>query len=221
MPLQPTDSALEVFKGAKGIDDQSSIVKLDPGFASFVSNLEASSDVWKRRAGRDFSFLGSGNSLIVALLTWDDGTYTEIASFGSVVYDMTTAITYILNSGVKLIIQSADLNYWNVTPDANGLINPVVVAAPSATSQAANFTVANGESIAFKISATAATQILCDVDHGAWYLKGLGTTVGTTTYTTDLVFTVASGFSFRMKDYSSNTFKFVVSNDGNLTTITV
>jgi hypothetical protein len=154
--------------------------------------------------------------------SWDDGTRTDIAAIGSSLYDLTETFTYLVASGTRLIIQSADLNYWNCTPNnTTGLIQPVVVAAPAAAAQVANFTVLNGESFGFINSAGNVVRLNADQDRSGWYLQGLGATTSLTTISTDLVFTVASGFSFRIVDYLSNVWKLTVNNSGNMIPITV
>lgn len=131
-----------------------------------------------------------------------------------------TSVKYLLDTGVRLILQSPDLTYWNVTPDVNGLILPTAVSTPSATPQTADLILMPGEYIAFKYSTTS-LLLLCDQNHLGWYTQSIGIPTTEFTVTDDMVFTVASGFVLRMEDDTSNTWEFSVSNDGNLFVTTV
>ncbi len=164
------------------------------------------------------SFLVDGSAVLgIAVLTWSDGTISEVVQFGSALYDMSATFTYLVKAGVKLYIQSANGSYWNCTPDSTtGLITPSDSVVPTATPQAANFTVANGETFGFDLSSTATMQLDANLDRGGWFLNGVGGSFGATLITTDMVFTVASGFSFRITDYTGNTWSLSMSNDGDL-----
>lgn len=205
-----------ILNKALGMNDQVSLVKLDPGFVFFGINLQASNDCYKRREGRDFSFLGPGLCLYVGQIAWDDGVVTEIAEFGGTFYDMSISFTKLMANGARLIIQSPDLNYWSLFDSVNAVINPIVVAPPGAAAQASNLTIGMGETFGFILPGGNVTGLLCDQTHNGWYLQGYGPSFATTTYSADLVFTIASGFSFRMVDNFTNTFQFKISNDGNL-----
>lgn len=219
--LNPTQADPIVFDKYKGMNDKQAPCKLERGNVSFEINLDASTYAASRRAGRDFFFY-TDDGAVTGLwqITWQDGITTDIASIGSEIYDLTFTFTFMLASGSRLVLQSPDLNYWDITPNANGLINPTVIAAPGAVPQAANFTVLNGESFGFETSGQV-TRLAADQEHYGWYLIGYGVSNATTTYTSDLVFTVASGFSFRIQDNNTNMWRFSITNDGNLTVITV
>jgi hypothetical protein len=221
MSLLPSSVAPDVFNHALGLNDRESVLKLQNGFIPFACNILADNDTWDRRAGRDMVYLVPDQPVLgIGLLTWDDGTIIEIAQFGSTMYDMTFLFTYYMDGG-RVIIQSPDGSYWSIFDTTLGVIAPLSVAAPSATPQAANFTVANGESFGFEVSATQAVGLLCDQDHIGWYLQGYGASIGSTVYSTDLVFTIASGFSFRKVDYSGNTWAYSMTDGGNLIVTTV
>lgn len=222
MPQSPTGIAQPiVLKGADGSNDQEGISNRKPSSAWFSLNTLADSDSWGRRAGRDYVAAESGIALGIYQLSWDDGTSTEIAMIGSTFYNMSVTFTYMMDIGIRVVIQSPDLSYWDATPAASGLINPVVIAAPAAAAQLSNFTIANGQSFGFRLSATEVTRLLCDRDHNGWYLQGYGATDATSTLATDMVFTVASGFSLRQVDYDGNTWKYQVDNNGKFYVTTV
>lgn len=222
MPQSPTSVSPYVFNKAKGLNDVEGVTKIPPGFTTFAINLTAGSDVWPRRNGRSMYFLDDGNIVTNIFSTsWSDGLTVNIATMGPLIYDLTFTFTYLFGSGIRLILQSPDLNYWDCS--ANPLteqINPTVIAAPSASPQAANLTVQNGESIGF--TGTSQTiRLASDQDHGGWYTLSLGQTNGFTTFTDDVVFTNASGFSLIIIDYTGNHWKFSVTNDGEFKVTTV
>jgi hypothetical protein len=220
--LNPTKVQPVIFDKYSGVNDRQAPCKLERGNVSFEVNLDASNRVAKRRFGRDFFFLDplAGSATGLWQTAWADGSVIDIGAIGSILYDLTFTFSAIIASGFRLIIQSPDLNYWDVTPNVDGVINPTAIAAPAAIPQAANLTIQNGESFGFA-RGSGVTRLIADVDHFGWYLLGYGPSIATTTYTDDVVFTIASGFSFRIVDYQSNTWKFQMSNDGNLQVITV
>lgn len=220
--MNPTQVFSDIIQGAKGLNDSYGETKLPPGFVPFAVNYSASGDTWNRRSGRTFFLLETGQVMMISTLQWDDGTSNNIADIGSTLYDLSVVFTYLVASGTRLIIQSPDLNYWDVTPnDTTGLINPTVVAVPAATPQVANFIVLNGESFGFVNSTGKITRLAADQDHFGWYLQGLGATTSLVPISTDLVFTVASGFSFRIKDYLANTWSLQMDNSGGFYAVTV
>lgn len=220
--MNPTQDQPDVFQGAMGINDAVSVLKLKEKFVPFAVNLHAQGDVWDRRAGRDFYLLQTGMVLGLSTVRFEDGQAFNIAQIGSYLYNLSTTFSYLVASGVKLYIQSADTNYWDVTPNAStGLIVPTAVAAPAAAAQTSNFTVLNGESFGFIGASGEVTRLNCDLDVGGWWLAGYGVSTSTVSITTDMVFTVASGFSFRIVDYAGNTWAFSVTNDGFMIVTTV
>lgn len=220
--MNPTDADAVLLKGAKGNNDAFGLQKMPDGMLPFSMNQVPTGTAWERRRGRDFYLLQSGFVTSIYTTNWDDGTAMNIASMGATYFNLSNTFTYLVADGIRLVIQSADLNYWDVTPaDATGLINPVVVAAPAAAAQVANFTVLNGESFGFILSSGNVTRLTADQDHNGFYLMGYGTTTSLSSIATDLVFTVTSGFSFRIQDYSGNVWKMVISNDGQIQAVTV
>lgn len=130
-------------------------------------------------------------------------------------------ITTVFNGG-RLLIQSPDGSWWDCTATAAtlGLITPTKVAAPSAAAQAFDFLVISPDTIGFKIDATHITELWVDQDTGIWYLTGHDATFPPS-ITTDIAFSFASGFALKIRDSSGNTWKFFMTNDGNLQVITV
>ncbi len=218
-PSQATPKVIDKF-GTQ--NDQQSVVKMRNNDFPFALNFNPEGNDLGRRAGRDFSFISSDGAVYaIKQIEFSDGTSSTVAQFGAFVYALEVGFQYILNSGVRIIIQSADLNYWNVTPNSNDLIAPTVVSAPAATAQAANITIPYGQKLGFA-SATGTVQLGADQNRpGGWFLLKFGSSVPTTAITTDWVFTVASGFSLRIIDGNANTWSFKVSNAGALQVITV
>lgn len=223
MPQSPTSQTVPiVVKKAEGINDFESVVKLDPGFVPFSFNLSVESDAWNRRFGRTFKLIGPGPVLGIFVLTWDDGTVSEVTQIGDSFYDVTIVFTYLFDIGISMIIQSPDGNYWDVTPEmTTGEILPTVVAAPVALPQTSNFTVLAGQTIAYKLDATSVTAEFADQDQNGWFLQGYDLSSGANEISSDMVFTFASGFHFRIQDDQLNMWSFSVTNDGNIVLITV
>lgn len=219
--MNPTQDQPIVFDSARGINDAVSMPKIKKGFIPFSCNLLAQGDVWDRRKGRDFYLLQTGFVLSIYTCRFEDNQVFNIAQIGQYLYNLSNTFSYLVANGTRLVIQSPDLNYWNITPNSSGLISPVVVAAPAAAAQTANFTVLNGESFGFIGSTGNVTRLTASQDYNGWYLEGYGITTAITSITTDMVFTVASGFSFRIQDYSGNVWKMTMDNSGNLIPITV
>lgn len=214
--LNPTQADPVIFDKYKGMNDRQAPCKLERGNTSFEINLDAGTNSAERRAGRDFYFY-SDTGAVTGLwqVTWQDGITTQIAAIGSKLYDLTQTFTFLIAAGTRMVLQSPNLLYWNITPNSNGLIQPTVVAAPAATPQAADFTVQNGESLGFARSG-ATTRLTADSGRYGWYLFQYGVSSGSTTYTTDIVFTAASGFKLKIKD-PTLTFTLDITNAGNLT----
>lgn len=222
MPQKSTNVLPMMLGNADGINDQVSLVKKDPGTLPFTLNYDADSDVWNRRAGRDLSFLVAGEPVMnIYDFSWSDGIHVEIATIGDEVYNLSTSFAYLLDVGVRLIFQSPDLNYWDVTPSlTTGLITPTVVATPTATAQAGNLTVQMGEKFGF-LGTTNTVQLGVGEPYSSWFAQVFGVSAPVSLVTDDLVFTSASGFSLIEKDFSGNSWKFSVDNIGQMIITTV
>lgn len=218
--MNPTAVQPAIFHKAKGLNDIESVVKLPDGFVPFALNMDVDNHTYDRRKGRDFSFLSSGNSVVMmASLTWDDGTTHNIAAMGAFLYDLSLTFTKALPAAYRMILQSPDATYWNITPDSNGFINPTsLTVAPTATPQTADLTINNGESFIFQRSA-ASTRITADSAYFGWYLLQYGVGTAITTYTDDIVFTTASGFTMKIIDSGSKTHSLSMQNTGELWSI--
>jgi hypothetical protein len=219
--MNPTQDQPIVFEGAKGINDATSFLKLKRGYTPFSVNLLAQGDVWDRRKGRDMFLLRSGLALGIATVRFDDGVAFNIAQIGSSLNDLST-FDYFVSSGIRLIMQSSALNYWDVTPNATtGLITPIIVSTPSAAPQTSDFIVAYDNTFAFYSSDGNPTRLTADEEHYGWYLIGETKPVSSTTISTDMVFTYSSGFFFKIEDQDGNTWKLSITSNGNLQAITV
>lgn len=223
MPQLPTKASPDMFIRAQGLNDEQAATKQEPGYIPFALNLSATGDVWTRRAGRDFYFLDEVNGGVLAIkqLTWADGLSINIAVIGGAWYDLGAPFTYLFEAGIRLVIQSPDLNYWDVTPDATtGLINPTVVSAPSATAQTSNVTLGENDSIGFVVTG-GIVRLNVTEEAGIWFLEMQSNSPALSFISDDWVFTIASGFSLRITDSVGNVWSFSVDNGGNLLVTTV
>lgn len=221
MPQSPTSVDPVIMSSARGINDISDPTKLEKGYTPFALNFSVSGDVWPRRQGRDMFYLNDGN-LVTSLytLTWDDGSYNIIASIGDTFYTF-IPFTYAFNFGIRLILQSASLAWWNVTPNATtGLISPTVVADPATPSKTSDLFVDASQSLAFRGN-SGFTQLSIDQLNEGWYLHGGNGDFGAITFTSDVVFSYASGASLIMADLQGNTWRYSMTNDGDLIVTTV
>lgn len=130
-------------------------------------------------------------------------------------------VVYVVPSDKRLIYQSADGNYWDVTPGTDGVINPTVITAPSDPAQIADISIDFATSaFTFQDINGDLIQLDSDVNKGGWYLYGLET-IGSNFYTTDVIFTYASGFSLKFTDSSLNIWKLAITNDGEFQAVVV
>lgn len=217
MASNPTDANPIVFNQAMGINDAQSELKRPNGTVPFALNFIATGDVWDRREGRDYAFQYTGLTLSLYQFIWDDGLLNNGVQVGDALYDFTSSVWFVLGSGKKLIIQSQDLNWWDVTPTVNAEINPTVVATPATAAQTVDFVVQNNQNF----GVTYATRTILfgiDRDDGIYALQ----TLPAQGYQSlnDLVFSYASGKYFISIDRHGNRWKLGVDNDGTPTMTT-
>lgn len=222
MPQQATSTNPALINKAKGMNDEVSALKLEEGYTAASINLTADGENYDRRSGRNLYWLDDGNPVLsLHNLTWDDGSSSYIGQFGSSFSDITPTYSYYFRDGARLILQAPGLQYWDVTPGfTTGFIFPTVVSTPSATPQAASITVTDLQTIGFQIDG-ASRQLLSDWNHDGWYLLPGEDNLGSTQYTSDIVFTRSSGFSLIIQDSALNSFKFSVSDIGELIATTI
>ena len=224
MPQQPTTKGIIpiISNHALGLNDFMSPVKVKPGQMPFALNFDAQSDVWNRRIGRNTEYYETGAVLGISYITWDDGTSTEIAQIDDELYDMRFSYTYMFALGTRLIYLDTLGAYWNVTPGAaTEVINPVVVATPTAAAQTADISIAVGQNIGFAVN-SGSVQVLCDETKDAgWYLKKRGTSMAISEVTTDWVFDMSTAFRLKMFDNSGNEWEFNITDDGNFYCVTI
>lgn len=219
----PTRSFPSIKVQARGLNDQDSALKLKKGYVPFALNVNASSDVWSRREGRDMEFFTSGVVLYIGQITWQDNTSSEISQIGGSFYDMGNDFTYLLANGTRLYIQSSDGSYWDCTPGSNGLIFPTTIGtgAPGATPQTANIVLTPVQKFGFIRSDGKVDQLDADEANFGWFLNEYTGSIFPANVTTDVVFTFASGFSIRIEDVGGNTWVLSMTNDGNLIATTI
>ncbi len=217
MPQNPTSVLPVIINKAKGMNDFIGPTKLPEGFVTFELNLIPSGDVWPRRAGRDGYWLVDGDPVLnISVLNWADGRSTYVAQLGDSFYDITPNFSYYFRNNARLVIQAPGGQYWNVTPGfTTGLIFPTVVSTPSTAPQTGNLTVTPTQTISFQVDG-GSIQLLSDFQNDGWYLESGLDALGFTQYTSDVVFTYASGFSLIIQDSALNNWKFSVSDIGEL-----
>lgn len=222
MPQQPTTAVPFIVNKAMGLNDMVSSVKLDDGFSQTAINLIATGDSWDRRGGRELYYLNDGNPVLgLQYLSWDDGSFNYIGQLGTVYYDITPTYSYYFRNSARFILQDVGGKYWDCTPGfTTGLINPTVITTPSATAQTESINVSNTQTIGFQVDG-ASRHLLADFQHNGWYLMAGLDELGFNQYTSDIVFTYASGFSIIVEDSALNHFKFQISDIGEFYTINV
>lgn len=129
---------------------------------------------------------------------------------------------YVLPYGQRLVYQSSDLNYWDCTPNVQGVIQPTVLAgAPADPAKTDNLSFdANLSMFAFEGVDSDLIQLDASVSKNGWFLEGTPA-IGSVFYTTDIVFTYASGYTMRFTDTSLNIWKHQMTDDGNLLAVIV
>jgi hypothetical protein len=129
--------------------------------------------------------------------------------------------TYRVGFGIRLILQSPDLNYWSCAPNTvDAIPRPQVTAAPTASPQTADLVIAAGNSLIFD-AATQFIQLDCDQAHNGWFTRIVPNGTALNLVTSDIVFTQASGYSLKIADVSGNTWRFSIDNNGFLSVTTV
>lgn len=104
--------------------------------------------------------------------------------------ELTTTFDYLMDGG-NLILQSPDLDWWQVSPDAaTGLLGILGVAAPSVT-RSTDLVLGQDETFGFK--QTAYVWRLFVPSTGFPTVRQYALAGGSATYTTDLAFSTGSG----------------------------
>ncbi len=222
MPQQPTSANPYVIKSAKGLNDHVSPVKIESGFISTGINELADGQSYDRRKGRALFWLSDEDPILsIYPVTWGDGTINYIAQAGDNYFDITPTYSFYFRDGARIIMQAPGGQYWDVTPGfTTGLIDPIIVSTPSTAAQTESFTVTNTETIAFQIDG-ASVELLSDFQNNGWYLMDGLDELGFTQFTSDVVFTYASGLSLIIQDSALNNWKFSVSDIGELIVTTI
>ena len=102
-----------------------------------------------------------------------------------------TNIDFLFNTGVRLLLQSSALDWWDVTPKADGQPVNTIVSYSGAT-LAANQTIAATEVMAFKLSSTVYMQIGA-LDFAYTIQRVASAPYYTTAYSSDRAFTTGFG----------------------------
>lgn len=113
-----------------------------------------------------------------------------------------------VSSGAQLVIQDEASNWWDVTPQADGMPRNITVATP-ASPLSANLTLTSGQILAFKISSTQMIRGGADLAAlGSFYQGMTVAPYATTTYTTQRAFNYGFGIVFPA-DGAGNTWKLI------------
>ena len=132
-----------------------------------------------------------------------------------------TTIHYLWDTGAKLYLQSPDLNWWDVTPEPDGVPNNTPVVYAGAT-LGANLSIGAAEVLAFKQSTTLYWQMQGDESAMGWSTTRLGFVpyLGTVaTFTGIRAF--LSGFGPVFADGNGNNWKLQADNDVGLIAVAV
>lgn len=177
----------------------------------------------RRRGVRQSLSFDSGVMGIHDLLVDDDPTSLDrvliTLNDGSIVFvtndEIFVAFTYLFNGGT-LALQSPDNNWWNITPDSNGLINPTVIATPSSTIST-DLNLGFNDTFGF-LSSTVIYRLAVDTQ-GIPNILTYGLATGENEYTTIQAFTKTCGPVFTAQDLTR--WRLTIDNAGSLTTTSI
>lgn len=187
-----------------------------------LQNLRGWGNLISRRKGvRSSLVMESGIMGIHDLQTADDPTSLDkilvTLNNGSLVFldysEIYTAFNYLFTGSAKLALQSPDDNWWDVTPNSSGEINPTVIATPSTTiSTDLNL----GVTDLFGFESSTVIYKMSVNDLGGVELDTYGLSPSETEYTDTRAFTKLVGPVFTSGNLSR--FRLTCDNAGNLTT---
>lgn len=208
----PTIADPRILVRARGLNDQVSPVKLSMGYVPFACNMLAQSDVWERRAGRDWSERMTGMALGLFNVEWEDGTSFRLAQVGDVFYNLSVTFDYMVDTGYRWLAQSPDLNWWNLTPDTTtGAITPTVVTY-TGTTISADLVITKYQLFGFRASSTKIYRVRLEALTASIIREEYGIASVATLYSTDQAY--ATGYGLVFEDLLGNRWRCTVDNGG-------
>jgi hypothetical protein len=187
-----------------------------------LQNLRGWGNLISRRKGvRSSLIMESGIMGIHDLQTTEDPTSSDkillTLNNGSLVFldysEIYTAFNYLFTGSAKLALQSPDDNWWDVTPNSSGEINPTVIATPS-TTISTDLNLGVTELLGFESSSVIYKMSINDL--GAVEIDTYGLSPSETEYTTTQAFTKLVGPVFTSGNLQR--FRLTCDNAGSLTT---
>ena len=129
-------------------------------------------------------------------------------------------VDLLFDTGKRLLLQSQDLNWWDVTPGDDGVpINTVLASAPSVI-LSANLLVAYGKVLAFKRSVSNFQRLTADQFAMGWATESLGSVpFYSTLYSSDQAF--AYGYGPVFTDSATNKWRLFADNATGLNAVTI
>jgi hypothetical protein len=147
-------------------------------------------------------------SLDRILVTLSDGSLVFLTND-----EIFVSFTYLFTGSAKLALQSPDGNYWNITPDSTGAINPTVLTTPS-TTITTDLNIGNNELFGFQSSTVVYQLTVTDI--GSPEIRTYNLTGSETEYTTTQAFVNGVGPVFTSGNLTR--FRLSCDNSGSLTT---
>lgn len=202
----------------------SGFLKGSPHEWQSMQNFRGWGNLISRRQGvRTSQRFSSGVMGIHDLLIDNDPTSLDriviALNDGSLVFvtndEIFASFTYLFNGGT-LVLQSQDLNWWNVTPSSLGVISPIVITTPVATISS-DLRVSQSQLLGFQSSTVIYALNVNTV--GSVNLKTYTLTGSETTFTTPIAFT--TGFGPVFQDSLLANWRLTISNAGLLTTTSI
>lgn len=132
--------------------------------------------------------------------------------------ELTTAFDFLFSTGITLILQSSDDNWWECTVDSTtGLITTTAIAAP-ATTISEDLDVRQDQFFGFNDS-TGAWRVQVDAGTGTLSTRRYGTTTGIEVYSSNQAFVKTVGPVFQ--DSQLVRWRMGIGNDGLITTTAI
>lgn len=132
-----------------------------------------------------------------------------------VLYDYSELITifdYLFSNGIKLGLQSPDLNWWSVIPNDSGELVATVISTPISTISS-DLQVTQDQLFGFQMSSNV-YRLSVDPTLGELKITSYNTTSGTIDYTQSQNFVTGVGPVFQTSDL--NHFRLTINNSGEL-----
>ncbi len=198
----------------------SGLSKTDDDEYSYLQNVRGYSGFGSKRRGvvgmttlsyGIMGIFGDASSPDKILVYTQDGNVTLFDPT-----ELTVQFEFLFNTTSKLILQSPNLDWWDITPDATtGIIPAIGVVAP-ASSLSADLFVQNNALFGFQASSTKIYRMFIDISTNPLIpvaaTRQYGTASAVINYSTDLAF--ATGYGPVIQDNLLRSFRINVANGG-------